>query len=362
MRLKLFSPACRYYTDNGSSLIGKGNQLYQLREWFEKTNPDSVYCTFVASYVFTYTLWNVIPYSTWRHLMDLPIGFPPNAGGMNFPVSQEYMFKHFEFELAFIGYLVNDCPLDKFMYWTARISDIHTRNKYKMESPSYSDIYSEYLCDIIRSLPRLEEHVVFWPPDHQNTLVPINSALEYICRFETDIRISAITGRPHLVESLKRLYDKHGYISLDSLDTQLERSTTYMKAFSERRAVPKHSTIHSFIKNSHRFWQSIRTSLCDLPRKGWWPDKGLSQIQWLLKCRKLALIHKSHLAGYVLSEAPNLFLDIQDSSPARYLEFEGCEFTTRQDGVQRSYLSGLTDTLEEDQLLEVVKPRPIPPV
>jgi hypothetical protein len=352
IKFKLLTESARHHGDNRSSILGKGANLYQQLSWYEETTPpEQRFCAMSARFLYTKILkQNVYP-RDFNRAMSLPIGLPPSAAGISFPVGFNYLKRNFPYELNFLWWLVDKAPIDQFMAYVCLMMDTTGRMKRALETPSFANIWQGQVSTVLKKvleIPRGEK----FDPQVNTSLVSLQHVLLYIKDNHPEIEISKTTGFPHVVASLKLIFEEYGYISLESLDSLLERSQTFLKAFKEGVTKSNHMSFSRYVTNLSRFWDHVRSQTSHIEMSDH-KFRSLDDIHWRISKKKMILVHKDVLGSHALTHGPTLFLELR-RIPVTSIEVLGR--TTASDTVTAfadNYIDSLRP-IDDEQLIAVM--------
>jgi hypothetical protein len=305
---KLLTPSTRFHSDNQSSILGKGTQLFLQLDWLTESKFfDSQFVASCARCVYVDMFSRGFYPSDVRIAKSLPIGLPPSLGGISFPVGIRELESSFRPHMSFVWWLLERASIQEFLNHALRLMDITSSAKRGLPVDFTGSLWETVLSDKIE---RDNLNVVKdFDPTDGTKLYPLWSVLEFIKK-EGVVPLSPHTGMPQVNLAARYAMDTWGFFPLESIVDLIARQSTFFNAFTKGVQPVAKLSFHRYLTKLRSFWDKTLVSQSHIDMTGYQPYKDTSSIHWKFQQKFKTFIHIDAICDGALTSGPGLFLDL----------------------------------------------------
>jgi len=315
VKSKLLTPSTRFHSDNQSSILGKGSSLFLQLEWLKEAKFfDSAFISRHVNHLYIDMVRKGFPFSVIRRAGQLPIEFPPCVGGIRFPGDFKEVCARHRDVYGYVKWLLT-IPVEEFLQETIRLRAISSGVKRGLPSDFTSPMWQRIL-----TFGRDHKFVVSdkFDPNERESLHTMRSVLDYARDHMPEIPVSPNTGFPQVNLTLREIYQRFGFLPLESFLDLLERQTTFFKAFVEGPKPLEKLSFQKYLGRLSRFYREALVRVSSIPLHEIDLDlKSMDDIHWRFQQRLKTVIHIDCVAKGALHLGPSLHLDLTSSGRAR---------------------------------------------
>jgi len=256
----------------------------------------------------------------WRDFKSLPVYLPSSLGGLGLPLPVGVILKYFNFEVGFLlNLLREDLPIGEYLDSFYGLKTINAKRKRKIPIPKMEKFFERLKIEID---PQVRSE---YDPQEHKFLYSIPAVLKY---YKTGPRsgemdISAVTGEPRVAGVIADVYDRDGFIPIDTIIDQWERYQMFGKTFITGHDVPETLSLRGYLANLKRFWRDAK-SRYGIPVNGTLLFEGravtvtqqeFDELSWNLSKRSMTLIHKEKTKESLLALGPTMNVSLGRMDP-----------------------------------------------
>nr|QIR30306.1 RNA-dependent RNA polymerase [Plasmopara viticola lesion associated narnavirus 27] len=309
---KLLTPSTRFHSDNQSSILGKGTQLFLQLKWLEESNFfDSKFLSGLARDIYLDMFSKgFFPYDI-KSSATLPIALPPTFGGIMFPMEVSKVYKTFPAHMSYVSWLLESCPISDFVTHAARIQDITSSAKRGLST----DLTGSYWISVLQSelsdgkVP-VSQHG--FDPTDQGKLYTLFDILNYIKERDL-VPLSPTTGMPQVNLATRYCFNEWGFIPIESLIDLMSRQSTFFKCFKDGAVLAQKLSFSAYLKKYKSFWKAVLPLVPSDYKPIVYDD--FNKVHWKFQQKLRTFIHVSCLKDGALSAGPSLHVNLGRVNP-----------------------------------------------